>query len=251
MKQFFSKVINVEELGDDVIKLTITNNEKINFKPGQFLNIKPQKFEYPFLRRPISLHYYDGEKIELLIKVLGEGTKNMRKLVSGDIIDCIAPLGNGFELVKDKRVLIVGGGIGTAPMTLLANELNEHNEVKVFYGFKNEFYGIERMVPQIVTVSEMTQGRFVTQDLEDELKKGFENTIIYACGPTPMLKKIQQISNDYNVEAYISLEAKMACGIGACIGCTVRIKSGNFDYLNMKVCVDGPVFISKDVIFDE
>ena len=251
MKQYFAKVMGTRYVASDVFELKLEKPEDITFEPGQFLNIKPQKFTYPFLRRPISIHDQDNLCITMLIKTLGDGTRNLASLVEGDVVDVIAPLGKGFDTTGIKRVIIVGGGIGMAPLAMLERRLVQQGcEVQVLLGFKEESYGLETFSTETKTVIESQEKRYVTDMLEEEIRT-FRPEMVYACGPTPMLRKVASIGISNKVGTQISLEEKMGCGIGACIGCTVKVRSGDFGYKNLKACSDGPVFKGEEVIFDE
>lgn len=251
MKQYFAKVISTKYIASDVIELKLEKPEDISFEPGQFLNIKPQKFTYPFLRRPISIHEQDEQSLAMLIKLVGEGTRNLASLVQGDVVDVIAPLGKGFDTHGVKRAIVVGGGIGMAPLPMLSSKLQKEGcEVLVLLGFRDESYAMETFEVKTKAVVESIESKFVTDLLEEEIES-FRPDMIYACGPTPMLRKVASIGTAKSVSTQVSLEEKMGCGIGACIGCTVKVKSSDFGYKNLKACSDGPVFKGDEVIFDE
>ncbi len=211
---------------------------------GQFLMVRPADGDAPFLPRPISL--FDCEAgtgdVRLLYQVVGKGTKLLTALMPGQKIDVHGPYGNGFPLVAGDAVLI-GGGIGTAPLYLLLRKLREQNparRIAVHLGYRGEpFYA--RMFSDIADMVDVRQGGFITDDV------GFSHpATYYACGPEPMLRAAHKKAASANANLYVSLEKRMACGAGACLGCSIPTRSGN-----RRVCKDGPVFLSSEVFFDE
>ncbi len=224
-------------------------------KCGQFLNIKAEGF---MLRRPISLCGADKEKgtLRIVFQVRGDGTKKLAELNEGSIADIIAPLGgSGFDLIDSgKRAVIVGGGIGTPPLLPIAQHFGKN--CTVINGFRtaaavileedNRKSGAET----IICTDDGTYGRkgFVTDALAEVIAKE-KPDIIYSCGPMPMLKRIADTAHKNDIRCQVSLEERMGCGIGACLVCACRIKrNGSEEYLH--VCKDGPVFDSREVLFE-
>ena len=221
---------------------------------GQFAQITAEGF---FLRRPISICDIDKENgtIRLVFEVRGKGTEKISGLNKGDLIDIIAPLGKGFKVLeKGKKAICIGGGIGTPPMVGIAKEYGEN--ATVISGFRTAGIAILQEdfkamgADTILCTDDGTAGihGFVT----DALKKCLEQEtpdIIYACGPMPMLKAIVTLAEEQKIETQVSLEQRMACGVGACLGCVCRtIKDGKEIFSH--VCKDGPVFDSKEVDFN-
>jgi len=226
-------------------------------KPGQFIMLRLSKSGVPLLRRPFSIHrpviinrHLEG--IELLYKVVGKGTERLSMYRKGDALDMLGPLGNGF-IVRDhfRRIFIAAGGIGVAPMFFLASSLAKMNikpsMCKVFLGARskrdilceNEFssHGIEVSI----STDDGSKGNAgpVTDPLEMAIKKS-KPDIIYACGPSAMLKHVIRIAEEHAVSCQVSIETFMACGIGACLGCAVENRNDSNKYLH--ACRDGPVF---------
>lgn len=221
---------------------------------GQFAQVAAKGF---FLRRPISICQSDPERgtIRLVFEVRGNGTEKISGLNKGDCIDIIAPLGKGFTLKRGKRVVCVGGGIGNPPLL----------EVARFYGCKatmiSGFRSADAVILQddfknvagevVLCTDDGSAGfhGFVTQPLEKLLQEK-KTDVIYACGPMGMLKNIAMLAEKYNVKCEVSLEQRMACGIGACLVCACRTVKDSKEFMS-HVCTDGPVFDSKEVVFDD
>lgn len=223
-------------------------------KCGQFVNVKAEGFT---LRRPISICGIDTEKgtIRIVFEVRGKGTEKMSQSNSGDMIDIIAPLGGrGFELLEpSKKALIIGGGIGNPPLLPIAEHYGSNSTV--ISGFRNAAAVIleddfrKTGAGYILCTDDGTAGRrgFVTEAAEEELSKE-KYDIVYACGPSVMLKRICEISKSRSVRCQVSMEERMGCGIGACLVCVCRtIRDGEEFYAH--VCKDGPVFESNEVEF--
>lgn len=256
------KVISKQTLADDVFQIKVEKQKAMGeIKPGQFFNIVASKTGYPLLRRPISVSGLDNETVEFTIKVLGSGTLALSELSSGDEIDIMGPLGNGFDLEYDSccygKVLLVGGGIGVAPIKGLAEKLSTQGvKMDVIIGFRDKPYmeeAFSRLCDDVMIVSEndasYTLG-YVTKPFEHCVE--FEKyDMIFACGPEVMLRTVAGIAASRNLDIQILMEEKMACGIGACLVCTCKTKEGDFGFKHARMCKDGPMFYGREVIFDE
>ena len=224
-------------------------------KAGQFAQVQAEGF---FLRRPISICDINKDKgtIRLVFEVRGHGTDKISELNKGDLVDIIAPLGNGFKVLdKGKKAVCIGGGIGTPPMVGIAKEYGEN--ATVISGFRNaaavilqEDFKAMGCDVQLCT-DDGSAGRkgFVTDALLDVLKSE-KPDIVYACGPMIMLKNITKICEENGIYCQVSLEQRMACGVGACLVCVCRTGKDGQEF-NSHVCKDGPVFDSEEVVFDE
>ena len=265
MTKYLEKVVileNTEISKDNYLLIVKTENlleKKIIPKVGQFYMINCGN-SANILRRPISLHSYNEENGELQFyyKVVGIGTSELTKFAKNDLLDIQGPLGNGFTTdYENKNIIVVGGGIGLAPLKELINEMKKNNniifiagarnkeEIKIVDNFNiNETDGIElKLCTDDGSVGEKA---FTTYILENTLKNERNKIdIIYACGPHGMLELVGKIANENSIICELSLEERMACGVKACVGCSIRTTEGM-----KKVCYDGPVFDSKLILLN-
>ncbi len=247
------EIIKKEQIAKDTFDLTISCGKLSELaKAGQFVHISVPGF---FLRRPISICNIDKENgtIRIVFQIKGKGTDVLSKFETGEKLDLLGPLGNGFKLLDpDKKVITIGGGIGTPPMLEVAKYYGE-NATEIS-GFRTK----ELVILQddfkaqgnktILCTDDGTAGEkgFVTDALSVSIEKE-KPDFIYACGPTVMLKAVSEIAMNNKIRCQISLEERMACGVGACLGCAVKMKVlGNEFYGH--VCKNGPVFYSEEVI---
>lgn len=228
------RVIENKYLKDDMYLMKVEG--KFEGKMGQFYMLRAWD-NYPLLSRPISICDIDENSITFLYKVFGEGTKILSKLEPNDTIKLEGPYGNGYEKVSGK-VALVGGGIGIAPLYLVAKNIKDCD---AYLGFRNESVLEDEFKKVCKDVYVATNNKFVT-DMLDVTKYDY----ILTCGPTPMMKKLVDMTKYTNTKIMVSLENHMACGVGACLVCTCKTKNGN-----KKTCKDGPVFWGEDVIFND
>ena len=221
--------------------------------PGQFVHIRANGFT---LRRPVSICEINKSKgtLRIVFEIRGEGTAEIAKLNVDNLIDMLAPLGHGFTVNQDyKKVILIGGGIGTPPMLPLAQIYRE--KAAVITGFRsadavilqNDFKAAGAKAILCTDDGTMGMKGLVTVPLEEMLKNG-DVDAVYACGPMPMLKAVSQISKENGVYCEISLEERMGCGIGACLVCACKTKKNDEEYF-AHVCKEGPVFKAEEVIF--
>ena len=226
-----------------VLKL-VSDSELPEIKPGQFAEVYVEGADV-LLRRPISIHYVDRQNKELwlLVQKVGKGTRKMSELKENDTVNVVFPLGNGFTIPeKSEKVLLVGGGVGIAPLLQLGLELkNAGAEVSYLLGAKTKSDLVELEVyskyGDVFTSTEdgsLGEKGFVTQN---SAFNGKSYDRIYTCGPTPMMKAVAKIALEKGIDCEVSLENKMACGLGACLCCVEKTTEGN-----LCVCKDGPVF---------
>lgn len=220
---------------------------------GQFVNIYC-KDGSRILPRPISICEVDKKAgdITFVYAVVGKGTEEFSNMKPGDKIELLGPLGNGFDI--DKNIsdhIIVGGGVGIPPLLELVKNLK--GKKTAYLGFRTGKFLIEEFEEHGATVHIATDdGSFGRKGTPLDLlrEQNIQGQMIYSCGPKPMLKAVNDFAKTKNIKAQVSLEERMACGIGTCVGCVVRIKKGHaWEY--KKVCVDGPVFLSEEVLWDE
>lgn len=241
MKQGIYTIVEHKPLTKDVYRMVLSGDTSGMTMPGQFIEISLPGF---FLRRPISVCDYDGSTITIIYKVVGRGTDAMAKMKEGETIDALTGLGHGFDVEKSgESPLLVGGGVGVPPLFHLARKLiAAGRSVTVILGFNRAdeiFYAREfeelgaRVIVTTVDGSVGVKG-FVT----DALPGHFSH--VYSCGPMPMLRALYRATQGTSGE--FSLEERMGCGFGACMGCSIMTKEGS-----RRVCKDGPVF-DKEVL---
>ena len=241
MKQGIYTIIEHTPLTKDVYRMVLSGDTSAMTMPGQFVEISLPGF---FLRRPISVCDYDGKTITLIYKVVGQGTDSMAQMKEGGSLDMLVGLGHGFDVEKSgESPLLVGGGVGVPPLFNLAKKLIAAGRaVTVILGFNRAdeiFYTREfeeigaRVVVTTVDGSVGVKG-FVTDALPEHF------SYVYSCGPMPMLRALYKAAQDKGGE--FSLEERMGCGFGACMGCSIMTKEGS-----RRVCKDGPVF-DKEVL---
>lgn len=228
-----------------------TNNIAQNSKPGQFISVYC-KDNSRMLPRPISICEIDKKKdaLRIVYRVLGKGTEEFATYKAGDLIRILGPLGNGFP-ISDKKAMLIGGGIGIPPMLELAKTLQ--GEKQIVLGYRDELFLKEELSKQgtvfIATEDgcEGCKGTAIDAIAENNLSA----QVIYACGPTPMLKAVKTYAIENKIEAWLSLEEKMACGIGACLACVCesKEKDEHTNVNNKRVCKEGPVFLATEVEF--
>ena len=233
--------------------LKLTSTQKLpEMIPGQFAEIRIDDSPNTFLRRPVSIHYVDKQKNELglLIRIVGAGTLHLSKLERGDKLNLILPLGNGFSLPQGGKTLLIGGGIGIAPLLFLGDTLKSMGYQPVFLlGAQTKEYiwqleSFAQIGQVYVTTEDGSLGEkgFVTnhsilqsEALDIPYPKKFDR--IYTCGPMPMMVAVAKYAQAAGIDCEVSLENRMACGIGACLCCVEHTVKGN-----VCVCTEGPVF---------
>lgn len=245
-------VTSVDFLRDDYILISLAHPDGVMpaCKPGQFVEIAVPGSPTTFLRRPISINWCDTEanRLDLLIHIVGDGTRALSRLHPGDTLNCLYPLGNGFTVpTVPSKVLLVGGGVGTAPMLQYGKVLREAGHEPVFLlGGRSvkDILRLERFqaIGAVhITTEDATLGErgFVTNHsvLQHE---SFD--LITACGPKPMMKAVAGFAREHNIPCEVSLENMMACGLGACLCCVEKTVRGN-----VCVCKEGPVFNINDL----
>lgn len=233
--------------------------------PGQFAMVKPHGLSDPILRRAFAVYRVEGKSVEFVYQVLGRGTQALTLLKPGDPVDVLLPLGNTFPLepvVDDgRRALVVIGGVGSASVLTLVEELLRRGaDVTVLFGGRTrehlpgwrDFDALGCRV--LYTTDDGSRGErgFVTTVLERELDPGAAaSSVIYHCGPWPMMARVAAIAEARGVPSYASLEAPMACGIGICVACVVETREGHFrgPFKYQKVCTEGPIFPSEAIVW--
>lgn len=240
MKRQTLTIKEITVLAKDIYKMVLAGDCTCISAPGQFINIKIDGF---YLRRPISIACYDEESLTIIFKVVGEGTKVLAAMEAGQKLDVLMSLGNGFDVSKaGSKPLLIGGGIGVPPIYGLCKEMVAAGaKPQVVMGFNteadlilvDEFKALG--VEPVVTTADGSVGikGFVTDAMKD-----MDFDYVLTCGPEPMLKAIYNAAPD----GQFSFEARMACGFGACMGCTCETKYGY-----KRICKDGPILYKEEI----
>lgn len=235
--------------------------------PGQFVMVKPGRGSDPLLRRPFSVFeilYTPNARIEgfsLLSKRIGVTTSMLYDLVEGDVVSCLGPLGQSFELIDPPaEAWMVAGGVGLAPFATLAAALRAHGtKMTMFYGARtgNELFYADwfehpdlRLVLATEDGTRGDHGR-ITMPLERELQQGTARQVmIYACGPEPMLDAVARLAARYGRRSQVSVERTMGCGMGGCYSCVIPIADGRGGHHYVRSCIGGPVFEGAEIVWD-
>ena len=243
----------IERLSDKHILLRLTDDKPLpEMLPGQFVEVRVDGSSSTFLRRPISINFVNrsANELWLMVAMVGDGTRKLGDLQSGDTLNCVLPLGNGFsnDLKPLAKCLLVGGGVGVAPLLYLGEVLLQQGcEVTFLLGGRSskdllELDLFNKYGRVCVTSEDGTLGEkgFVTN--HSVLSESFDK--IFTCGPTPMMKAVARYANEHDIDCEASLENMMACGLGACLCCVEKTTEGN-----LCVCKDGPVFNIKRLLW--
>ena len=219
-------------------------------KPGQFVNVEVSRQHAPLLRRPFGIAYADSKTgvVAMIYRIIGEATHILAEVCSGDVLSIVGPLGHGFDL-KAKNPLLVGGGLGLAPLMNLAESFSaKTTEVLIGGRNKEELFWkdlYKDLVKEIhITTDDGSEGtKGNVNALLPKLLESGKYDCVYVCGPEPMMKAVVEVCKKAQVPCQISLEKYMACGLGACLSC-----SCTGVHKRLKVCTDGPVFWSEEVV---
>lgn len=235
------KILSNEKIAKDVYKMILEGDTQYITAPGQFINIK---LNDKFLRRPISVCDCDDSTITIIYKVVGSGTEYMSTLAEGEILDILTGLGNGYDISKSTKPLLIGGGVGVPPLYMLAKKLIDagqrpvvilgfNTKDEIFY--EDEFKSIGCDVR--VTTVDGSYGikGFVTDAFPDDYD------YFYTCGPMPMFRAIEKVAV---TSGQYSFEERMGCGFGACMGCSCKTKYGS-----KRICKDGPVLEREEIVW--
>lgn len=249
-----STVIEQKMIADGICSMWLDAKEvAVQAKPGQFISVYSND-KSRVLPRPISICEIDREKgtLRIVYRVVGKGTEEFSKAEAGDSFEILGPLGNGFpiEEAKGKKVLMIGGGIGVPPMLQTAKEID--GEAIIVSGYRNQDLFLKEELESAGTLfiatedgSVGTKGNVVDAIRENQI----EADMMFACGPKPMLRALKNYALEKGIPCWISMEEKMACGVGACLACVCQSKDvdSHSHVHNKRICKDGPVFLSTEV----
>ncbi len=253
-----AKIKSIKEISKDIFDMTLLAPEIASeAKAGQFVNVY-LKDASRLLPRPISICGFDSAEgtVRLVFRIAGEGTRELSKMREGEEIKVLGPLGNGFLPVSEKRALLFGGGIGIPPMLGLAKQLSEkglkvtsvlgYRDFSLFLAEEFKAYG-----DLIIATDDGSCGFHgnVVEAIKSASGMDLSDTCLYACGPLPMLKGLKAFANEKGLNAQISMEERMACGIGACLACVCKTAEvdGHSNVKNKRICKDGPVFFANEI----
>ena len=247
-------VLSQEQIADQIFSMWLkTEQIAKEAVPGQFISVYSND-SGRMLPRPISICETDKEKraLRIVYRVAGKGTEEFSCCKAGDTLDILGPLGNGFPLERcpeGKKAFLIGGGIGIPPMVQLSKELQ--GEVQVVAGYRDELFLTEELKANGTLYLATEDGSAGTKGnvLDCIRENGLTADVIYACGPTPMLRAIKSYAEEHQIDCWISMEERMACGIGACLACVCKSKEidDHSKVHNKRICKEGPVFHAQDV----
>ena len=247
-------VLSQEQIADQIFSMWLkTEQIAKEAVPGQFISVYSND-SGRMLPRPISICEMDKEKgaLRIVYRVAGKGTEEFSCCKAGDTLDILGPLGNGFPLERcpeGKKAFLIGGGIGIPPMVQLSKELQ--GEVQVVAGYRDELFLTKELKANGTLYLATEDGSAGTKGnvLDCIRENGLTADVIYACGPTPMLRAIKSYAEEHQIDCWISMEERMACGIGACLACVCKSKEidDHSKVHNKRICKEGPVFHAQDV----
>ncbi len=256
------------ELAKGYRLLTLRFEQDLQAEAGQFAMLKAHGSYEPLLRRALAVYRCESERqLSFLYQVLGRGTETLAALTTGNLVDVLLPLGNHWpveQLTDSHSVLVVSGGIGSASLLMLCQQLKgDGREAKIFFGAASELSargcGLsdfqELALPLFITTDDGSLGEkgFVTASFETELQlAGAKDRIVFTCGPWAMMKRVAELCEQYGVICFASLEAPMGCGFGVCVGCVVAMQTDEpLGYASYKrVCMEGAIFPADSIRWD-
>lgn len=272
-------IIENQEIAKDHFVMSVLLTSHLDSAlPGQFIMMRKQGVKDPLLRRPLSLYGFfqteAGTVLEFLYRVLGKGTLALSNLVAGDTVDILGPLGKPFQVMQDRpHIILLAGGIGAAPLSYYLEYLAKGWDL---YGEKSQqqtgmrhitFYFGAATASALVGLPKIQRFCSDVRIATDDGSAGFAGTItellhrdltgfnqekisIYSCGPTAMIKTLSQLMQSSSIPCYVSMEERMACGIGACLGCSIKVQQDPVGWAYCQVCTDGPVFNIRDLLWE-
>lgn len=253
MVLYKAKVKSHKEIVPNIFKMKLEAAEIAGIvNPGQFIQLYLPNGKN-MLARPFSISSVSDDDVTIVYRIVGRGTEMLSTLRKNDFIQIMGPLGNGFTLSgNNKSNLVIGGGLGIPPLLELSRRLNEKTEILL--GYSDEPFMVEDFQRLGLNVNISTQsGSYGFHGNVLELLEGINPSAdqIFACGPRSMLMSVSAWAKKHSIPIQVSMEERMACGIGACLGCGIKIqKQGESDWKYMRVCKDGPVFSGEEVVWD-
>ena len=251
MKDYSAIIVKNEKIAENIHAVTFDLGEIPTVRAGQFGNIAVGGTH--LLRRPIAICKTDGACVTFCYQVKGEGTQQLRDMKAGEKCNVLLPLGNGFFVEeKEKKVALVGGGVGVFPLISVLRAYADTKEISAYIRYRNAgaVCGVKDFEKAHTFIAVTDDGSYgekmnAVQAFEKDLQKGNRPDVVLACGPTPMLRALKTLVEEKGLPCYVSLEERMGCGIGACLVCVCDLTNGK----KARVCKDGPVFNVKEVTF--
>ncbi len=242
MRELTATVLENKKIAEEIFSLTFGAEEIPPVRAGQFAMVGVEGFP---LRRPLAVCKAEGERVTVCYRLKGEGTRRLAARERGEKISVLLPLGNGFFVEeKEKRVALVGGGVGIFPLISVIREYVEKKEIYAYMGFRNKAalcmqYEMQRAKELVIATDDGSVGYRGTavQALMENIDR-VKPDVILSCGPTPMLRALKSAVAGRNIPTFVSLEERMGCGVGACLVCVCELTNGE----HARVCKDGPVF---------
>lgn len=254
-KKITATVLSQKEIAPRIFDMWIATELAACAKAGQFIGVYP-KDRSTLLPRPISICQVNDKKdaLRIVYRIAGQGTAEFSSYQEGDSVEILGTLGNGFptEAAEGKKVFLMGGGIGIPPMLELARELPASTEKQIIVGYRDDQLFLKEDLEKNGTVYIATEdGSVGTKgNVIDAIKENaLEADVIYACGPMPMLRALKAYAAEHDMDCFVSMEERMACGIGACLACVCKTKDkdAHSNVNNKRICKEGPVFDAKEV----
>ena len=247
MKDYLATVVENKQIAENVCAVTFDLGEEARVRAGQFGNISVGGVH--LLRRPIAVCKIEKNLVTFCYQIKGEGTKKLKTMGAGTKVNVLMPLGNGFYVEEnEKKVALVGGGVGTFPLISVLREYGDRKEISAYIGYRNQgaVCGVEEFAKASRFVAVTDDGSYgekmnAVQAFEADLKNGNRPDVVLACGPLPMLKALCDCTD---VKGELSFEERMGCGFGACMGCSCKILTGN-----KRICKEGPVMKREEIIW--
>ena len=249
MKDYIATVVKNEKIAENIHAIIFLLDEDVQVRCGQFGNIAVGGVH--LLRRPIAICKVDEREVTFCYQIKGEGTQKLKTIGAGTRLNVLLPLGNGFFVEEnEKKVALVGGGVGVFPLISVLREYGEKKEIAAYIGYRNKgaVCGVEEFEKASKFVAVTDDGSYgekmnAVQAFAAALEQGDRPDVVLACGPTPMLRALKTLIEKEQIPCYVSLEERMGCGIGACLVCVCDLTNG----AKARVCKDGPVFNALDV----
>ncbi len=249
MKDYVATIVKNESIADNICAVTFDIGEEAAIRAGQFGNISVGGTH--LLRRPIAICKAEKNLVTFCYQIKGEGTQILKNMEAGTQTNVLLPLGNGFYVEEnEKKVALVGGGVGVFPLISVLQQYNDTKEMSAFIGYRNKgaVCGTEEFEKASKFVAVTDDGSYgekmnAVQAFEKALQEGYRPDVVLSCGPTPMLRALKQVTQREGLPCYVSLEERMGCGIGACVVCVCDLTNGK----KARVCKDGPVFNAQEV----